>query len=127
MVDFHFYVGRFALPLVLNLVLHHGQHVLLHRVGRDEQFLELHRQERLFNEMEHVCHVFHNGWSRRHQQAVRIDLGIPFVEVSRSDTSNVVTTRHFDPQQLGMHFQALHTKDDVNACVLHALAPLDVT
>ncbi len=94
-------------------------------LGRNEQFVETEGRERTVDEVEDLSHLIHDLRTCRHHQIVGIYLGISLVEVTRSDAGDIALLR-FDIEQFGVNLQSLHTEDDVDAFLLHTLAPLDV-
>ena len=124
-VDFHLHPGLLALVGILDFRIQHSEDAALHGVRRNEQFVETERRERTVDEVEHLSHLIHDFRTCRHQQIVSIDPGISLVEVTRSDAGDIALLG-FDIEQFGVNLQSLHAEDDVDAFLLHALAPLDV-
>ena len=60
-----------------------------------------------------------------HDGIIGIHTCVSFMKVSCADAGNVSVTGT-DMYQFGMNLQSLHSEDNVDACVLHSFAPVDV-
>ena len=58
-------------------------------VGRNHQFLKLDRHIRLFDKFKQAFDILDDRQSCRELQKVRISTSVPFMEISRGDTSDV--------------------------------------
>ena len=126
MVDFHPDVSGLAGQLVLDFVVYQAEELLLHLVGRDQQFAETDGRIGLLNKVEDIGHVRHHILRGGHKHEVRVDAGVAFVEVARADAGNVVARLHADMGNFAMHLQAFHAEDDVYAGILHQFGPRDI-
>lgn len=94
-------------------------------LGDTSNSLKAEGGERTVDEVEDLCHLVDDLRTGCHHQIVGIDLGVALMEVARSDAGNVAFLG-FYVEQFGVDLQSFHAKDDVDAFLLHSLAPLDV-
>ncbi len=125
MVDLYLHPCLLSLLGIFDLVVEEAQQSRLHGVWRHQELREPHLREWAVDEVEHLGHLFHDALARRHHEVVGIHLRVALVEVARADAGYVALGGR-DEAQLGVNFQSLDTEDDVDALLLHALAPLDV-